>query len=62
MLRLNLDNDGVVTEIGYVATYNFVAPSFLDFFNYQEYKCIDTDDHMNPGSWIEIENIENETN
>lgn len=53
MLRMNLDPQGYIKEIGYNGNYQYAAPSFIGFNS--NMRCINVSDINNVNSWVQIE-------
>lgn len=53
---ITIANDGSVAAISIIPNeYYYSCPDFITFENFTRMKCINIDDHMNPDSWVEIE-------
>jgi hypothetical protein len=54
---LLFNNDGTINGISSIASeYPSQCPDFINFENFTQMKCINLSDHLNPDSWVVIEN------
>ena len=53
---ININGDGTVASVSiFAGEYPYICPDFIHFGNFGSMKCINIADHMNPDSWVEIE-------
>lgn len=50
-----ITQEGKITSISiFTGEYPYLCPEFIDFQNFDNYQCVNINDHMNPDSWILI--------